>query len=107
MIMPKERKKNEPLRATAVEDGYSKGSLLSYAWGKVREHDAFILFDLVSMHNFILTKLATKLSIHDFEIGEATQADRAFKGQEVLVTPLIGKLRLHIHGQGRFLYLPS
>ena len=44
------------------------------------------------MHNFISSELATKLGIHDFEMGEATQADGAFKGQEVLVTPLIGSL---------------
>ena len=79
-VCPKRGEKNEPPRATAVEDGYSKGSLLSYAWGKVREHDTFILFDPGSIHNFYSTKLATKLGIHDFEMGEATQADGAFKG---------------------------
>ena len=43
-----------------------------------------------------LPRLATKLGIHDFEMGEVVKADGAFKGQEVSVTPLIGKLRLHI-----------
>ena len=78
------------------EDGHCIGSQLSYAWGKVREHDALILFDPGSTHNFISTELATKLGIHDFEMGEVIKVDGAFKGQEVSVTPLIGKLRLHI-----------
>ncbi len=29
-------------------------------------------------------------------MGDVVKADGAFKGQEVSVTPLIGKLRLHI-----------
>ncbi|MCO5607079.1 hypothetical protein L7F22_061271 [Adiantum nelumboides] len=40
---------NEQPRASIIEapkeDVHCKGSPLSYAWGKVREHDAFILFD--------------------------------------------------------------
>ena len=64
--------------------------------GKVREHDALILFDPGSTHNFISHELATKLGIHDFEMGESMSANAAFKGHEVLVTPLIGKLRLHV-----------
>ncbi|MCO5604259.1 hypothetical protein L7F22_058422 [Adiantum nelumboides] len=80
------------------EDGHCKGSLLSYAWGKVREHDALILFDPGSTHNFISVELATKLGIHDFEMGNVMNVDGAFKGQEVSVTPLIGKLRLHVQG---------
>ncbi|MCO5588831.1 hypothetical protein L7F22_042791 [Adiantum nelumboides] len=31
-------------------------------------------------------------------MGDAMKADGAFKGQEVSVTPLIGKLRLHVQG---------
>ena len=80
------------------EDGHYKGSPLSYAWGKVREHDALILFDPGSTHNFISTELATKLGIHPHEMGKMVDADGPFKGQEVPVTPLIGKLRLHIQG---------
>ena len=78
------------------EDCHHSGSSLSYAWGKVREHDALILFDPGSTHNFISTHLANKLGICDFEMGKVIKADGAFQGQEVLVTPLIGKLRLHI-----------
>ena len=90
---------NNP-RATLVkaqeEDFQIKGSSLSYAWGKVQEHDALILFDPGSTHNFISTNLATKLVKHEFEMGKVIKVDGAFQGQEVSVTPLIGKLRLHI-----------
>ncbi|MCO5577004.1 hypothetical protein L7F22_030826 [Adiantum nelumboides] len=54
---------------------------------------------------FLLTKkrefsheLATKLGIQDFEMGDAMKADGAFVGQDTSITPLIGKLRLHIQG---------
>ncbi|MCO5566319.1 hypothetical protein L7F22_019996 [Adiantum nelumboides] len=93
---------NEQPRASIIEapkeDVHCKGSPLSYAWGKVREHDAFILFDLGSTHNFISHELAAKLSIQEFEMGDAMKADGAFIGQDASVTPLIGKLRLHIQG---------
>ncbi|MCO5586141.1 hypothetical protein L7F22_040081 [Adiantum nelumboides] len=69
-----------------------------YAWGKVREHDAFILFDPGSTHNFISLELAAKLGIQEFEMGDAMKADGAFIGQDVSVTLLIGKLMLHIQG---------
>ena len=36
------------------------------------------------------------MGIHDFEMGEEILADGTFKGQKVNVTPLIGKLRLHM-----------
>ncbi|MCO5595675.1 hypothetical protein L7F22_049720 [Adiantum nelumboides] len=39
-----------------------------------------------------------KLGMQDFEMGDAMKADGAFINQEVSVTPLIGKLRLHIQG---------
>ena len=61
-----------------MEDDHSKGSPLSYAWRKVREHDSLVLFDPKSTHNFISTKLAINLCIHDFEIGEVIQIDGAF-----------------------------
>ncbi|MCO5553582.1 hypothetical protein L7F22_007105 [Adiantum nelumboides] len=80
------------------EEVHCKGSPLSYAWGKVREHDAFISFDPGSTHNFISLQLATKLGVQDFEMGDAMKADGAFIDQEVSVTPLIGKLRFHIQG---------
>ncbi|MCO5593953.1 hypothetical protein L7F22_047972 [Adiantum nelumboides] len=94
---------NEQPRASMVEapkeEVHCKGSPLSYAWGKVREHDAFILFDPGSTHNFISLELATKLGVQHFEMRDAMKADGAFINQEVSVTPLIGKLRLHIQGE--------
>ncbi|MCO5580138.1 hypothetical protein L7F22_034005 [Adiantum nelumboides] len=80
------------------ENAHCHGSPLSYAWGKVREHDAFILFDRGSTHNFISIELATKLGIQELEMGDAMKADGAFIGQDVLVTLLIGKVRLRIQG---------
>ncbi|RYA40971.1 retroviral-like aspartic protease family protein, partial [Enterobacter cloacae complex sp. GF14B] len=97
---PKKNTRNETPRASTIEapkeDAHCKGSSLSYAWGKVREHDAFILFDPGSTLNFISMELATKLGIQAFEMGDIVIADAAFKGQQASVTPLIGKLRLHV-----------
>ncbi|MCO5611979.1 hypothetical protein L7F22_066239 [Adiantum nelumboides] len=99
---PQRNLRNEQPRASMVEapkeEVHCKGSPLSYAWGKVREHDAFILFYPGSTHNFISLELATKLGVQDFEMGDAMKADGAFINQEVSITPLIGKLRLHIQG---------
>ncbi|MCO5598126.1 hypothetical protein L7F22_052218 [Adiantum nelumboides] len=99
---PQRNPRNKQPRASMVEapkeEIHCKGSPLSYAWEKVREHDAFILFDPGSTHNFISLELATKLGVQDFEMGDAMKVDRAFIGQDVSITPLIGKLRLHIQG---------
>ncbi|MCO5563266.1 hypothetical protein L7F22_016903 [Adiantum nelumboides] len=99
---PQRNARNEQPRASIIEASkenvHCKGSPLSYAWGKVREHDAFILFDPGSTHNFISHELAAKLGIQEFEMGDAMKADAAFIGQDASVTPLIGKLRLHIQG---------
>ncbi|MCO5605414.1 hypothetical protein L7F22_059598 [Adiantum nelumboides] len=99
---PQRNARNEQPRASIIEapkeDVHCKGSPLSYAWGKVREHDAFILFDPGSNHNFISHELAAKLGIQEVEMGDAMKADGAFIGQDASVTPLIGKLRLHIQG---------
>ncbi|MCO5574504.1 hypothetical protein L7F22_028289 [Adiantum nelumboides] len=99
---PQRNAHNEQPRASIIEAPkehvHCKGSPLSYAWGKVREHDAFILFDPGSTHNFISHDLATKLGIQEFEMGDAMKVDGAFIGQDASVTPLIGKLSLHIQG---------
>ncbi|MCO5573163.1 hypothetical protein L7F22_026929 [Adiantum nelumboides] len=77
---PQRNARNEQPRASIIEapkeDVHCKGSSLSYAWGK----------------------LANKLGIQDFKMRDAMKADGAFLGQDVSVTPLIGKLRLHIQG---------
>ncbi|RYA68895.1 hypothetical protein DD595_25505 [Enterobacter cloacae complex sp. 4DZ3-17B2] len=54
------------------------------------------MFDPGSTLNFISIELATKLGIQAFEMGDIVTADAAFKGQQASVTPLIGKLRLHV-----------
>ncbi|MCO5607614.1 hypothetical protein L7F22_061811 [Adiantum nelumboides] len=99
---PQRNARNGQPRASIIEapkeDVHCKGSPLSYAWGKVREDDAFILFDPGSTHNFISHELAAELGIHEFEMGDAMKEDGAFIGQDASVTPLIGKLRLHIQG---------
>ncbi|MCO5554914.1 hypothetical protein L7F22_008452 [Adiantum nelumboides] len=74
------------------DEGFTESSKLRH----VREHDAFILFDPSSNHNFISHELAAKLGIQEFEMEDAMKADGAFIGQDASVTPLIGKLRLHI-----------
>ena len=38
-------------------EGHCKGSVLSSAWGKAREHNTLILFDPGSTHKFIPIKL--------------------------------------------------
>ena len=101
-VCPTKKPQNGTPKASTVEvfkeEGSSKGALLSYLWGKVCEHDALILFDPRSTHNFISQELALKLGIHDFEMREGIPADGAFKDQKVNVTPLIGKLHLHMQG---------
>ncbi|MCO5591604.1 hypothetical protein L7F22_045593 [Adiantum nelumboides] len=99
-VCPNRSESNEPPRVTIIEDlhedGHCKGSPLSYACRKVRDHDALILFALGFTHSFISVKLVTRLGIHDFEMGNSMKADGAFKGQDVLVIPLIRRLRPYV-----------
>ncbi|MCO5601473.1 hypothetical protein L7F22_055594 [Adiantum nelumboides] len=44
------------------------------------------------------SKLAQKLGIQTEEMGTALEASGVFKGQHVPVTPLIGKVRVHVQG---------
>ena len=73
-VCPTKKPTNGTPKASMVEvfkeEGSSKGAKLSYLWGKVREHDALILFDPGATHNFISQELALRLGIHDFEMGE-------------------------------------
>ena len=69
---------------------------LCFAWGKIRDQNSLILFNPGSTHNFISVELAQKLGIRTEELGPALEARGAFKGQQVPVTPLIGKLRIHV-----------
>ena len=70
---------------------------LCYLWGKIRDQIALILLDLGSTHNFISQELAKHLEIYKEELGPSLNARGAFQGQEVPVTLVIGKLRLHIN----------
>ncbi|MCO5601712.1 hypothetical protein L7F22_055835 [Adiantum nelumboides] len=77
-------------------DDSQEANELCYAWGKIQDQHALILMDPGSTHNIISTELAEKLGIKVGEMGLALEAKGAFKGQEVAVTPLIGKLRVHV-----------
>ena len=55
-----------------------------------------MLLDPGSTHNFISVELAQTLGINAKDMGPPLHALGAFEGQQVLVMPLIGKLRLHI-----------
>ena len=72
------------------------GSQLCFAWGKVRDQNSLILFDPGSTDKFISVDLARQLGIQIEEMGLALEAMGAFKGEQVPVTPLIGKLRIHV-----------
>ena len=53
-------------------------------------HDALILFDPGSTHNFISHELALKLGIHEFEMGDCIQANGAFKAKRCQLLPSLG-----------------
>ncbi|MCO5587194.1 hypothetical protein L7F22_041141 [Adiantum nelumboides] len=99
---PQKHGKKEPPKTAMTtvlkEGGLPQGSPLCYAWGKVREHDSLILFDSGSTHSYISGRLASKLGIHAHEMGETHAAEGPFEGPATPVTPLLGKLRLHVQG---------
>ena len=98
---PKKTAKKDNPQATMVHTKpmcNQDESRLCYARGKIRDQDSLILFDPGSTHNFISKELATKLGIHEHEMGYAMDAKGAFVGQKVSVKPLIGKLRIHVQG---------
>ncbi|MCO5551582.1 hypothetical protein L7F22_005087 [Adiantum nelumboides] len=96
----KQPKKDTPQATEVIAQGSEghQGASLCFAWGKVRDQDAFMLFDPGSTHNYISQDLTSKLGIHSLEMGPKEDADGAFEGQEVPITPLIGKLRIHVQG---------
>ncbi|MCO5578132.1 hypothetical protein L7F22_031970 [Adiantum nelumboides] len=71
-------------------------SELCGAWGKVRDQIVLIFFDPGAKANFISPELASKLGIRSEEMGYTTEAGLACPGHTEAVTPIIGKLRLHI-----------
>ena len=91
------KKKNPQVAMVLTEDmHYQEQSCLCYAWGKVRDMDSLILFDPGSTHNFISMELTAKLVINEHEMDYAMDAKGKFVGKKVPVTPLIGKLRVHV-----------
>ena len=75
-----------------------EASELCRAWGKVRDQTALIFFDSGARANFITPELATQLGIRSEEMGTVHEASLAAPGHSVAVTPIIGKLRLHVQG---------
>ncbi|MCO5612510.1 hypothetical protein L7F22_066778 [Adiantum nelumboides] len=73
-------------------------SELCRAWGQVGDHQSLVFFDPGARANFITPLLAEKMGIKMDEMGPAYTASMAAPRHEVAVTPLIGKLRLHIQG---------
>ncbi|MCO5581634.1 hypothetical protein L7F22_035523 [Adiantum nelumboides] len=71
-------------------------SELCRAWGKVRDQTKLIFFDPGAMANFISPELASKLGIRPKEMGYTANAGMACSGHSESVTPIIGKLHLHI-----------
>ena len=71
-------------------------SELCRAWGKIRDATVLIFFDPGARANFITLALAAKLGIRPEEMGLEGQADLECPGHSVPVTPILGKLRMHI-----------
>ncbi|MCO5598239.1 hypothetical protein L7F22_052331 [Adiantum nelumboides] len=74
----------------------SDASELCRAWGKVRDQSVLIFFDPGAKANFISPELASRLGIRSEEMGYTAEAGLACPGHTEVVTPIIGKLRLHI-----------
>ena len=69
---------------------------LCRAWGKVRDQTVLVFFDPGARANFISPELASKLGIRAEEMGLTGEAGLACPGHTEPVTPILGKLRLHI-----------
>lgn len=69
---------------------------LCRAWGKIRDSTVLVFFDPGARANFISPALAAKLGIRPEEMGPVGQADLACPGHSEPVTPILGKLRIHI-----------
>ncbi|MCO5594938.1 hypothetical protein L7F22_048973 [Adiantum nelumboides] len=69
---------------------------LCRAWGKVRDQQVLIFFDPRAHANFISTELASKLGIRAEEMGMTGEAGLACLGHTEPITPILGKLWLHI-----------
>ena len=89
--------KDPPQVSSILCDSKSpKANALCHVWGKIWDQNAFILMDLGTTHNLISRELAQKLGIKTEEMGCSTNASGPFEGPDVVVTPLIGKLHIHV-----------
>ena len=75
---------------------HTDASELCRAWGKVRDQNVLIFFDPGAKANFISPELASSLGIRAYEMGYTADAGLACPGHSESVTPILGKLRLHI-----------
>ncbi|MCO5578309.1 hypothetical protein L7F22_032149 [Adiantum nelumboides] len=66
------------------------------AWGKVRDQVVLVFFDPGARVNFISPELASKLGIRAEEMGMTGEAGLVCPGHMEAVSPILGKLRLHI-----------
>ena len=64
---------------------------LCRAWGKVRDQ-------VGAKANFLSPELASQLGIRTQEMGAIHEASLAAPGHSIVVTPIIGKLPIHIQG---------
>ncbi|MCO5566283.1 hypothetical protein L7F22_019959 [Adiantum nelumboides] len=69
---------------------------LRRAWEKVRDQQVLIFFDPRAHANFISPELASKLGIRVEEMSMMGEAGLACPSHSEPVTPILGKLRLHI-----------
>ncbi|MCO5583905.1 hypothetical protein L7F22_037822 [Adiantum nelumboides] len=72
---------------------------LCRAWEKVRDQEVLVFFDPGARANFISPELASKLGILAEELGMTSEADLACPGHSGPVTPILGKLCLHVVGE--------
>ena len=73
-----------------------KFSELFRAWGKVRDQTALVFFDSGAKVNFFSPDLASRLGIKPEEMGSLHESGMAAPGLGVPITPIIGKLRIHV-----------
>ena len=111
---PKRTAKKDNLQASMVHTKpmcNQDASRLCYAWGKVRDQDSLILFLTQALLTISYPRSWLQSWVYmKHEMGYAMDAEGAFVGQKVSVTPLIGKLCIHVQGyvdREDFFYLPT
>ena len=95
-LLRKAQKETPKISFISFESKDSNVHALCHIWGKTHNQNVFILMDPGSTHNMISSELVRKLRIKTKDLGTTMNASGAFEGQEVVVTPLIGKLHIQI-----------